>query len=287
MNILLYPNLEKENGLQCTWELSRRIRELGGAPMLDSAFRDTVVDERCTYGKFSELLTRCDIILPIGGDGTILRAARHAVASGKPLLGVNAGRVGFLTQLERHEFEHLRRLFEGGYTVGHRMMLEAELAQGGKRRRYAGLNDIVISRGDADRIVDIDVFKDNLHIVRHRADGLIFATPTGSTAYSLSAGGPIVDPGMALLLMTTICSHSTWGRAVVLPTDCTYTVIDRSAHNAKGLVVAVDGRRIGRIQGDAALLIRKSAALVPFVDLGLRSFYQNVNEKLSWGGNII
>lgn len=283
MNILLYPNLDKENGLLCTWELAGRICDLGGVPMLDAAFRETVVDERCTYGKFTEMLPRCDAIIPIGGDGTILRAARHAVVSGKPLVGVNAGRVGFLTQLERHELEHLRRLFEGDYTVGHRMMLEAELTQGEKRRRYSGLNDIVISRGDADRIVDIDVYKDSLHIARHRADGLIFATPTGSTAYSLSAGGPIVDPGMTLLLMTTICSHSTWNRSVVLPTDCNYTITDRSANNPKGLVVAVDGRRIGKIQGDAALLIRKSAARVPFIDLGLRSFYQNVNEKLSWG----
>lgn len=283
MKILLYPNLEKENGLQCTWQLAARIRELGGTPMLDDTLRDTVVDEGCIYGKRSELLLRCDAILPVGGDGTILRAARHAVTSGKPLLGVNAGRVGFLTQLERHELEHLRRLFEGDYTVVYRMMLEAELTQGDKRRRYAGLNDIVISRGDADRIVDIDVYKDDLHIARHRADGLIFATPTGSTAYSLSAGGPIVDPGMTLLLMTTICSHSTFNRSMVLPTDSVYTVADRSAHNPKGLVVAVDGRRIGKIQGDAVLVIRKSAARVPFMELGLRSFYQNVNEKLSWG----
>lgn len=283
MNLLLYPNLGKTYGLDCTRKTIGKLLELGCTPLLEASFREEVGEIGCVYGKFNEWLARCDAILSIGGDGTIMRAAKYAVASGKPLLGVNAGRVGFLTQVERGELDHLRLLVEGRYAVCRRMLLEAELEQGGKRRRYCGLNDVVISRGDLDRVVDIDVYRQDQLIARHCADGLIFATPTGSTAYSLAAGGPIVDPSMSLLLLTAICSHSTGNRSMVLPADCEYRVRERVAGNTKGLAVAVDGRRVGRIQGERELLVRRAAAEVPFIDLGLRNLYKNINDKLSWG----
>lgn len=283
MNILLCPNLEKENGLICTQKTVEKLLELGAAPVLDSSFREAVGEIGCGYGRFSTLLGACDLLMPIGGDGTIMRAARHAVSAGKPVLAVNAGRLGFLTQVELHELDNLRRLIEGRYTIFRRMMLEVELIQGGKPRRFSALNDIVVGRGDSDSIVDIEVRQQSMLIARHRADGIIFATPTGSTAYSLSAGGPIVDPQMTLLLLTAICSHSTFNRTMVLPAGQEYSVRDVSAANPKGLTVAVDGRRVGRLHKGETLIIRKSRADIRFIDLGLRSFYESVNEKLSWG----
>lgn len=283
MNILLFPNLDKANGLLCTKQIAQTLKEYGATPMLEAGYRELVGEEYAVYGRFSELLARCEVIIPIGGDGTVMRAARHAVAAGKPILGVNAGRVGFLTQLERHELESLHLLLERKYSIQTRMMLEAELMQGGKSRRYAGLNDIVVSRGDVDQVVDIEVRQQGMLVAMHTADGVIFSTPTGATAYSLSAGGPIVDPNLTLLLMTAICAHSTFNRSMVLSTKWEYTIASRRTAHSKGLPVAVDGRRVGRIMGEQKLIIRKSAAQVQMIDLGLRSFYQNVNEKLAWG----
>lgn len=284
MNILLYPNLEKTNGLNCTRQVVQTLCSLGAVPMLDEGLRDTVQQPGCCWGRFAELLPRCDVLVPVGGDGTIMRAARHAVTADKPILAVNAGRVGFLTQVEIDELSNLQYLVKGEYSIVQRMMLEAILVQGGKPRRFSGLNDIVVSRADADKIVDIHVHEEGRQIVRHRADGLIFSTPTGSTAYSLSAGGPVVDPRMAAVLLTPVCPHSTFHRSMVLPADgCEYAVTDVSAHNPKGLAVTVDGRRVGRIHSGQTLVVRKSPAMVQFVDLGLRSFYESVNEKLSWG----
>ena len=283
MNILLCPNLDKAIGLDCTRRTAETLAALGAVPLLDATFREQVGDIPCEFGSFPSLLTRCDVLMPIGGDGTVMRAARHAVTADKPVLAVNAGRVGFLPQVELDELDNLRRLIHGNYTVHRRIMLEAELIQGGKPRRFSALNDVVVNRSDVDRIVYIEVRQEKTLIARHRADGLIFSTPTGSTAYSLSAGGPIVDPGMTMILMTAICPHSTFHRSMVLPTSQDYAVTECSPHNARGLAVSVDWRRIGRIGKGETMTVRRSASCVRFIDLGLRSFYDNVNEKLNWG----
>ena len=284
MKILLYPNMEKPNGLVATQKTVEKLLELSLQPMLDEQFRQSVGErEGCLYGRFSELLGRCDVLMPIGGDGTIMRSARHAAQAVKPILAVNAGRLGFLSQIEPHELDNLQLLIDGKYKIVQRMMLEAVLVQGGKPRRFTALNDVVISRSDADKIVDIHVHQGDRLITRHRADGLIFATATGSTAYSLSAGGPIVDPEMDLMLLTAICSHSTFNCSMVLPSKCAYTVTEKSAFNPKGLTISVDGRRIGKIHGEETVLVRKSGVRASFIDLGQRSFYASVNEKLSWG----
>lgn len=284
MKILLYPNVEKPNVHASTQKTVEKLLKMHLQPMLDDRFRSLVGEwDGCLYGKFSELLGLCDVLMPIGGDGTIMRSARHAAHAGKPILAVNAGRLGFLSQIEPHELGSLRLLIEGKYSIVQRMMLEAVLVQGGKPRRFTALNDVVISRSDADKIVDIHVHQGEKLIARHRADGLIFSTATGSTAYSLSAGGPIVDPELHLILLTAVCPHSTFNRSMVLPSHCEYTVSEKSAFNPKGLTISVDGRRIGKIHNEETVLVRKSGVSASFIDLGLRSFYTCVNEKLGWG----
>lgn len=284
MKMLLYPNIEKPNGLVCTTKTVEKLLELGQEPLLDQQFQSLLGEQKgIVFGRFTELLSHCDMLIPIGGDGTIMRSARHAAHANKPILAVNAGRLGFLSQIEIHELDHLQMLIDGDYNIVQRMMLEAVLIQGGKPRRFTALNEVVISRSDADKIVDIHVHQQDKLIARHRADGLIFATATGSTAYSLSAGGPIVDPKLNLLLLTAICSHSTFNRSMVLPSQQEYTVTEKSAFNPKGLAVSVDGRRVGKIHSDETVVVRKSKVSASFIDLGLRSFYTSVNEKLSWG----
>jgi NAD+ kinase len=282
MRALLYPNLDKQNGLESTKLTAAKLLELGIQPLLDESFRVVVGEARCEYGRFSAMLNTADVLMPIGGDGTVMRLARYAAASGKPVLAVNAGRLGFLTQVEIHELDALRLLTEGSYAIFDRMMLEAAIMQGGKLRRFSALNDIVIGRGDADSMVELEVSERDVLIARHRSDGLILATPTGSTAYSLSAGGPIVDPSLSLVLLTAICPHSTYNRTMALPADREYIVTGQGNPSPKGLTVAVDGRRIGKLRQGEALAVCKSPTVLKFIDLGTRSFYENVNEKLHW-----
>lgn len=282
MNILLSPNPDRDKGLHCTKATAQKLLELGAKPMLDHSFRELAQSiGDCVCGDYRELLRSCDVLMPVGGDGTIMNVVHDAVAAGKPILAVNAGRVGFMTQLEMDELDSLRILLDGRYSVQRRMMLEAELEDGSC---VSALNDVVVSRGDTDCIVDLHVHQGELLIARHRADGIIFATPSGSTAYSLSAGGPIVDPGMRMIIMTAICSHSTFNRSLILPSvRSDYTVTEQTAHNTKGVTVLADGRRLGVIHTGQSVKVRGSRDGVVFIDLGLRDFYSRVNEKLSWG----
>lgn len=284
MNVLLYPNATRDHGLACTGRIVEKLYALGAVPMLDSVFKDAVDKHFCQYGAFTDLLAEADVIMPVGGDGTVMRTVKYAVSSGKPILAVNAGHVGFLTEMEAGELDCLSLLVEGKYTVHPRMLLEAELEQEeGGRQRFIGLNDVVIERGDIGRSVGIAVRQQGMLISRHRADGVLFATATGSTAYSLAAGGPLVDPGLSLLLLTWICAHTLGGTSIILSTEQEYTVEDCSPDNPKGLAVTVDGRRVGCICGNRKLTIRKAQPVIHMIDLGRAGFFQKVNDKLSWG----
>lgn len=282
MKILLRPNLDKQNGLLCTQKTVEILVKLGIIPMLDIQHREYIdADTGCVFGNFLDMLPDCDVLMPIGGDGTIMGTAPFAVSADKPIVGVNAGRVGFLAQLELHELHRLERLVTGDYMILHRMMLELLVPHDKGATSHVALNDIVIRHGDADRIVDIEVRHQNKLIVSHRADGLIFSTPTGSTAYSLSAGGPIVSPELSLILMTVICPQSALNNSLVLPPDNAYTVREVPGNNQSGLYLSVDGQRVGKLVDGQAVVVKQSATHAKFIDLGLRDFYSNLNEKLS------
>lgn len=283
MKVLLYPNDNRDRGLVCTKRIAYKLYELGALAMLDERFKGQVDDDICKYGKFSRLLSEADVIMPIGGDGTVLRTVKYAVSSGKPILAINAGHVGFLTEVESWELDSLRLLVKGEYTVHSRMLVEVELEQDMTRRRFTGLNEVVIGRGDIDRPIDVSVRRHGMLVARHKADGILFATPTGSTAYSLAAGGPLVDPSLELLLLTSICAHVLGGASIVLSTEHEYMVEDCSDENPKGLTVTVDGRRVGRLRRGQKLFIRKSNAVIRMIDLGRTGFFHKVNDKLSWG----
>jgi NAD+ kinase len=236
-------------------------------------------------GKPLELLAEpdfaaCDISIAVGGDGTVIRAARKAARHGKPVLGINAGKLGFLTQLETDETSALEKLFTGDYRLNNRMMLDALLGENGE---YTALNDIVAGHSDVGRLVEFEVFKDGKSIARQRADGVIFSTPTGSTAYSMSAGGPVVSPELSLILMTAVCPHSRLGNSLVLAPDSVYTVRETRAGGG-GMNVIIDGHSICKLNYGEALNIRRSETVVSFIDLGLREFFGNLNQKLNWGG---
>ena len=281
MKILIKPNFDKPGSLACTRDTLKMLGGLGFAPMLDESVANAVeLEEGCAAGPLEELLPQCDLLLTIGGDGTILHAVQKAVRIGKPLLGINTGRIGFLTQIEADELHHLRLLKEGKYGYLRRMMLEVTLFQDGREETFAALNDVVFTRGASDRLVEIDIRCQDNPVAAHRADGVIFCTPTGSTAYNLAAGGAIADPRLDLILLTAICPHSHFNHTLLLSPENEFEVREVPGNNKTGLVLTVDGERAGVMRLGAHAVIKRSARRAEFIDFGLRDFYNCINKKL-------
>ena len=218
-----------------------------------------------------------DAIVAIGGDGTILRAARKAVGKNIPILGINAGRVGFLAQIERNEIKNLGKLACGEYKIDKRMLLEAKIIRNGKKEEtpFFSINETTLMKDDPAHTVDVEVRKNGAFAYRCRADGIIAATPTGSTAYSMSAGGPISDPGAEMIIITPVCPHSPAARAVVFSDK---DVITLKAAEGKISVVS-DGEIESVISENDCVEIKKYSEKARFVNLSDKNFYETFNNK--------
>ncbi|MBI2873537.1 MAG: NAD(+)/NADH kinase [Firmicutes bacterium] len=233
--------------------------------------------------KEDELPAAADMIMALGGDGTLLGVARKAAWSGKPVLGVNLGRLGFLTAVELDDLYHaLPRLLAGDYTVDERLMLEAEVRREGcSIERTAALNDVVVTKGSFARLIELATYIDGHYFMTYVADGLIIATPTGSTAYSLSAGGPIVSPGQASIIVTPICPHSLYSRSLVISNHQLVRVCVKASH--EDIALTVDGQHGIKLRPSDEVLIRDAGAKARLVRLPGRSFYEVLRRKLAEG----
>lgn len=249
-----------------TDEVAERVLEAAAGHGLEA----TAIDESS-----GEELGHCDVVVAIGGDGTVLEAARHALVDDAAVIGINTGRVGFLADGEPDEAERIVALIATGiWRETSRMTVSAAIGSG---VFHTGLNDVVIEKVISQRLVSLEVFVDGERFLTYRADGLVFATPTGSTAYNLSAGGPIVDPRVDALLVTPVAPYSQFRRALALPPsvelECRVTH-DRPAG------VNVDSRDLGVVEPGGTVKIRAGEARVRFIDVGKRSYTQTVKEKL-------
>lgn len=217
----------------------------------------------------------CAAILSVGGDGTLLRANSLSMQLDLPLLGVNIGRVGFLAELEMDQLEKaFEKLAGDEYTIQERMMLKLSL---GDQTAYA-LNDVVVSRGGYARLIGMDAYVDQDLVGHFIADGLIVSTPTGSTGYSLSAGGPIICPEVECMLLTPVCAHSLQHRPVV--TSASQTVVIRLTEAVQAMV-SVDGQEIFTLHANQALTVTRASRPARFVRLEPRSFFSTIRIKLS------
>ena len=226
-----------------------------------------------------------DAMLTLGGDGTLLRAARLVEARAVPILGVNLGRLGFLTCCPASQFEEaLRRLASGDYVVEARMTLDARVtgASGGERQRWRALNDVVLHKGGFARVVAVRVEADGETVGHFSADGVVIATPTGSTAYNLSAGGPVVVPTLESILLTPVSAHTLALRPLVLPASSQVTL--RGSDGPDELLITVDGQVGCTFSAGDSLVIRRSGAPVSIVRFPETSFFSTMREKLHWGG---
>lgn len=211
-----------------------------------------------TYSPVSQIYDNADLAIVIGGDGSMLECTRLAAPAGVPVLGINMGRVGYMTELEMDELELLDKVFSGEYTLDTRSMLSVVIKSesGNVKFRAHALNEAVIANGAAARMVDIELYDGDELVTQYRADGLVIATPTGSTAYSLSAGGPIVDPKLSCLCVTPVCPHSLTARPLIFP-DTAQLKIKNTCIREKVLHLTADGRAtFDMYYGDSAYISR-------------------------------
>lgn len=275
--ISLYVNQEKADALALVPSIEAACAQVG----------IQVVHEVTGYGDTDEPvgdMHETDAVIVLGGDGTILRAIGRMGGRLRPVLGINVGTLGFLAEcMPEQASEYIYRLAAEDYWLERRMLMEAWIE--GETERYTALNDIVVARGSFSRMVEASVFADGALAARYAGDGAILATPTGSTAYSLSAGGPIVAPGMACFVLTPICPHTLSSRPMVISASAQVRMELVPRGDDGGMLLAVDGIQGRTLQAGTVLHVCRSERTLPFIRFGEDRFFDLLRGKLSkWGG---
>lgn len=243
-------------------------------------YKALLSDTGCFFVCEEALYKLCDVVVAIGGDGTTMKVARQAAVNGKPSLGINGGRLGFLSAIEQNELSMLRSVIAGNYTIDERIMLKAEVVENGiVTDSFHCLNDAVFSRGDFARLIDIDVASDNRELLNVRADGVIISTPTGSTAYSLAAGGPILSPDLNCFVITSICPHSLVDRSMVVNSKSALGVTIHSdvSNNA---ILTCDGEEPVVISNTSYVRVSLSEYKARLIKIKPDNFYEIVKKKI-------
>lgn len=280
LNIFLCPNLDKPKCAEYLSEACEILLSHGCRLYANISLKDSIKNQAVTYANPQEVVPLCDYIVVVGGDGTILKHAKTFARYDKAVLGINSGRLGFMATLEHDEIKLLPRLLDGSFTVSERMMLKAvaELSNG-ETKEFTALNDIVFSKGDGCKIADFVVSKNENVVTSIRADGLIFSTPTGATAYSLSAGGPLIEPELDCIEFTQICPHSLFARSMLFSPDSRLEV-SYCASSGAGVRLEVDGVAELVLGDSDRVRIMRSERVVKLIDITGGSFYDSVNRKL-------
>jgi NAD+ kinase len=243
-----------------------------------------LVDDRCRAVALEKLAGQVDFIIVFGGDGTLLSVARLENIERIPVLAVNLGSLGFLTEISAGEITAvLEQVFAGSYAIDRRMMLEAMLIQQGNEQGpiFQALNDIVVNKGALARMMDLDTHVNGSYLNRFKADGLIICTPTGSTGYSLSAGGPIVYPSLNLFSITPICPHTLTNRPLIISDDSIISVELMS--ESEDVFITVDGQVGMRMERHDRVVVRKSKKTLSLIKSPFRSYFEILKQKLKWG----
>jgi len=237
----------------------------------------------CPTEKF---LKEVDLIISLGGDGTLLRAARLAAAEDIPVFGVNLGGLGFLTQISIDDLEKsLEKLYQGRYFLDKRMMLSCTVKRKEEEiKKFTALNDVVIGKGAFARIICLATYVNNDYVITYSADGLVVSTSTGSTAYSLSAGGPIVNPNINSIILTPICPHTLSARPFIVGENDQVKITLESSEEK--VMVTIDGQEGFILKPKDEVIIKKSDHKARLITFKEKSFYAILREKLRWSGQI-
>ena len=278
--IAIIPNNGKDLGLLNTKKIIEYLADRAELYM-DTAY--SVIGMKVNYVTLSELYSKAEVLLVLGGDGTILQCAAESAKKHIPILGINLGRIGFMTEVEIDDIEcALDKLLEDDYTTEKRMMMRVEIKKDNKLHSCChALNDVVVSKSEGMRLIGMELYTDGQLVNRYIADGLIIATPTGSTGYSISAGGPVVDPRMQLYVATPICAHMLSVRSAVLPSEKKIVIKLDKTYPECDAIVSADGDVQGYIKDIDEVIITKSEYEFELIKIGNQSFYDTVLRKLS------
>ena len=282
MIVSVIPNLTRERAAEITAAVCDTLRGLGVSYQLDKALSGALAHiEGAAFVRSEELYKSCDFIIPVGGDGSVIRAAKAAAPYRKKLIGVNAGRLAYLCELDPTELDRLSALVSGEYTVKKRLMLRAEFYERGTlRRRDTCINDITFARGREIRLVDISVKANGKPIADYLADGVIFATPTGSTAYSMSAGGPIIEPTVDVISLTPVSPHSLICRPYIFAADTEFEVTARERDNGEKVYFSCDGCDSQLLPPSGFVKITRAETDALFVSVKPDNFIDVLNRKM-------
>lgn len=280
LKVGIIPNFTREKALDVTKNTIAELEKLNIDYYFDiKAKRDFAfeVEEEHFIDKIYEFV---DVIIAIGGDGSFIHTAKETAVHKKPVLCINAGNLAFLAGLEGNELSLLEKLISGDFSTDKRMMLEVSLKENGSQKLLGYcLNDVVIARGSEIRLVDLDVFCNNRKINNYRADGVVVSTPTGSTAYSWSAGGPVIDPDLQCIMLTPICTHSPLNRSLVFNEDSVLRV--KPVNHTQKVSVSTDGESTIDLTAENEVIISKSDYYAEFIRIKTDEFFDILNSKLS------
>ena len=280
MKVGIIPNFTREKALDVTKNTIVELKKLNIDYYFDvnskNDFTLNVNDELF----IDNIYENVDVIIAIGGDGSFIHTAKETAFHKKPVLCINAGNLAFLAGLEGNELGLIEKLITGDYSTDKRMMLKVTLKVDNKEQLLGYcLNDVAIARGNEIRLVDLDVFCNDRKINNYRADGVVVSTPTGSTAYSWSAGGPVIDPDLQCIMLTPICTHSPLNRSLVFNEDSIIRV--KSINSNQKVCVSTDGENSIELTKDSEIIISKSEYYAEFIRIKSDEFFDILNSKLS------
>lgn len=283
MIISVFPNLNNSAVKEILKDVAEILVKYGARVFLPSETEKAVSDcvlSGVAFDTEENIASACDAVIAIGGDGTTLNVAKKASSAGKPVLGINAGRLGFMSGIEKNELELLKNLIDGNYKIDSRMMLKAVVYENGVQKSvHHCLNDVVISRGNFARLIDFTIMCDGRNVSDMRADGVIISTPTGSTAYSMAAGGPVVSPQADCIIETPICPHSLMDRSIIFSTD-KELIIKASNDMRNTPTMTVDGQEAVDLSPDSEVHITVSDMKTQLIKLKPENFYEILSRKI-------
>jgi len=276
--ITILPNINKDIRLETTKKLVSYLKNFDCTVNISRGFSQFFNGCEDLPPIIWDDRVHTDLYIILGGDGSIMRAARRAAPAGVPILGVNLGRVGYIAELEANEIEQIKSFFTGEYTIERRMMLDIRIKN--ENRIMTALNDAVISNGAVSRMVELELYCNSNPVGKYHADGIIASTPTGSTAYSMSAGGPIIDPKIDCICITPVCSHSLRARPMIFSADSVLEIKDICVKH-DNMYLTVDGNENIRLRRGDVVSITKSAMTTKLIRMKKDGFYSVLNRKMS------
>ena len=284
--IILCPNPNRDQGMAATKTAEKILREMGFRTVVCSPFKDQKEGAFADYDvrPLPQEMKGADLMVTFGGDGTILHLAKLAALNKLPVLGINMGGLGFIAELEAGELDTLRKLKDWDFETESRMMLDVSVIRDGKQiYTNLGLNDAVIREGPISHVIHLKISSDGRHLADIAGDGVIISTPTGSTAYSLSAGGPVVEPVAQTMVVCPICTHNMRFSSYVLSPEHVLTV-ELERNGRKPVYLFVDESRAFPLKADDQVLVRRSKYAMKLVRLTEKSFCEIFAQKMLPGG---